>query len=214
MLDDFNNAGNDPKLTEEITGLGLKYNLLTNYTSFIAIDSVVRNKGGKQVTVKQPLPLPENVNDNSVGNYGMVMGASVNCMKSVQSVSADYEVTEQPNIEMDEIVVEKSPPMTLVEEMPSFIGGQAAMEKFISDNIVYHADAMQGTGISGTVYIEFTVKPDGRVANVIVLRGIGGGCDEEAIRVIKLMSYKWNPGKQSGKTVSAKMVLPIKFALK
>ena len=213
MLDDFNNAGNDPKLTEEITGLGLKYNLLTNYTSFIAIDSVVRNKGGKQVTVKQALPLPENVNDYAVGGSGMAMGASVNCMKSVPSVSADYEVTEQLEINADEVVVEEKVPLTIVEEMPSFIGGQAAMEKFIADNMVYPAEAMKA-GISGTVYIEFTVKPDGRIANVKLLRGIGSGCDEEAIRVVKLMNNKWNQGKQNGKAVSSKMVLPIKFVMK
>ncbi len=206
MLDDFNNAANDPKLTEEITGLGLKYNLLTNYTSFIAIDSVIRNAGGKQVSVKQPLPLPENVSDYAVGGYGAAP-SSRGCMKSTQGYATpvEQEVKLDKTKDLDDLSV--------VEEMPEYIGGQTAMDAFIKTNLIYPVVA-KTKGISGTVYVEFTVKADGSITNVTVIRGIGGGCDEEAVRVVKLMSKKWKPGKQNGKIAAMKMTLPITFQLK
>lgn len=98
-------------------------------------------------------------------------------------------------------------------KMPKFIGGKLAMEAFIKMNLVYPVTA-RSSGISGAVFIQFTVKPDGSIAEVKVLRGIGGGCDEEAVRVVKLMSHKWIPGKQNGKKISTQMNLPIKFLFK
>jgi Ca-activated chloride channel homolog len=208
LLDDFNTAHNDPKLTEQITGLGLKYNLLTNYTSFIAIDSVIRNKGGKAVTVKQPLPLPQNVSDYAVGNQGMVMG-----MKSANYSIQSADVVEE-KLEMDvSAEPEKEIVPVMVEEMPVFIGGEAAMKAFVIANLVYPEKARLAS-ITGTVYIQFTVKADGSITNVKVLRGIGYGCDEEAVRVVKLMKNHWTPGKQNGKNISTQMNLPINFSLK
>jgi len=67
MLDDYNNLRKDDERIREVTNLGLKYNLLTAYTSFVAIDSKVRNKDGQVVTVKQPLPLPQGVSNYAVG---------------------------------------------------------------------------------------------------------------------------------------------------
>jgi len=209
MLDDFNNAANDPKLTEQITGLGLKYNLLTNYTSFIAIDSVVRNKGGKQATVKQPLPLPENVSDYAVGGYGSAASGTKSCMKVMNFSGAVME----NKVELDETEEQSPSVYTAVEEMPEYIGGQTAMEAFIKMHLVYPTEA-KTKGITGTVYIEFMVKADGSITNVTVIRGIGGGCDEEAVRVVKMMSKKWKPGKQNGKNTTTKMTLPIHFQLK
>jgi len=209
MLDDFNNAANDPKLTEEITGLGLKYNLLTNYTSFIAIDSVVRNAGGKQVSVKQPLPLPENVSDYAVGGYGSAASGTKSCMKVMPS----HGVVMERKVELDGTEEQSPVVFNAIEEMSEFIGGQTAMDAFIKMHLSYPTEA-KTKGISGTVYIEFTVKADGSVTNVTVIRGIGGGCDEEAVRVVKMMSKKWKPGKQNGKNTTSKMTLPITFHLK
>lgn len=69
LLGDYNSLRREDKRVEEITNLGLKYSLLTAYTSFVAVDSEVRNKGGQQTTVKQPLPLPDGVSDYAVGQY-------------------------------------------------------------------------------------------------------------------------------------------------
>ena len=68
------------------------------------------------------------------------------------------------------------------------------------------------SGIQGRVFVTFVVERDGSVTDVRVLRGIGGGCDEEAIRVIKNMP-KWNPGKQRGKSVRVQFNMPILFKL-
>lgn len=68
-------------------------------------------------------------------------------------------------------------------------------------------------GVQGAVYVTFVVEPDGNITNVKVLRGIGAGCDDEAIRVVKAMP-KWKPGKQRGKSVRVQFNLPIRFTLR
>jgi periplasmic protein TonB len=100
---------------------------------------------------------------------------------------------------------------TIVEEQPSFPGGEEALMEFLGKNIAYPPMAKE-SGIQGTVFVTFVVEPDGSVTNVKTLRGIGGGCDEEAIRVVKNMP-KWKPGKQRGKPVRVQFNLPIRFIL-
>lgn len=100
---------------------------------------------------------------------------------------------------------------TVVESMPSFPGGDAARMKFLQENIKYPQMARE-SGIQGTVYVTFVVEPNGKVSDVRVLRGIGGGCDEEAVRVIQSMP-KWEAGKQRGKSVRVQFNMPIKFTL-
>lgn len=99
----------------------------------------------------------------------------------------------------------------VVEEPPLFQGGDEARIRFISENIKYPEDA-RIKGIQGTVFVTFVIETDGSVTNVRILRGIGGGCDEEAIRVVENMP-KWNPGKQRGENVRVMFNMPIKFAL-
>ena len=99
----------------------------------------------------------------------------------------------------------------IVEEMPLFPGGEEALLAYLGKNISYPQMAKE-SNIQGTVYIGFVVEADGSITNVKVLRGIGGGCDEEAIRVVKSMP-RWAPGKQRGKPVRVQFNLPIKFVL-
>jgi TonB family protein len=99
----------------------------------------------------------------------------------------------------------------IVEEMPMFPGGEQAMLDYVSKNVVYPSEA-QEKGISGRVFVGFIVEKDGSVSNVKVLRGIGGGCDEEAVRVISGLP-KWKPGKQDGKPVRVSYQMPINFKL-
>jgi protein TonB len=101
---------------------------------------------------------------------------------------------------------------TYVEEMPTFPGGEAAMYEYISRKIVYPALAREN-GITGRVFMNFIVDKDGNIKDVKVLRGIGGGCDEEATRVIKAMP-NWKPGKQNGRAVQVSFNVPINFTLK
>jgi protein TonB len=100
---------------------------------------------------------------------------------------------------------------TVVEQMPEFPGGQAAMDDFLNKNLQYPTMAKE-QNIQGKVWIGFIVDKFGNVSNVEVLRGIGGGCDEEAARVVGMMP-RWNPGKQSGRPVIVKFRFPINFNL-
>jgi periplasmic protein TonB len=113
----------------------------------------------------------------------------------------------------DEVIeqVIETPVFTVVEEMPSFPGGDEARIKFLTENIKYPQMAKE-TGIQGTVYVTFTTDERGRVTDVQLQRGIGGGCDEEAIRVVKMMP-PWVPGKQNGKPVRVRFTMQIKFTL-
>jgi TonB family protein len=100
---------------------------------------------------------------------------------------------------------------TVVENPPAFKGGQDAMVKYLIENVKYPDDAKKNN-VQGTVIVEFIVKSDGSVKNARIVRGIGSGCDEEALRVVKQMP-KWNPGTMRGKAVNVAFNLPIKFQL-
>jgi len=111
----------------------------------------------------------------------------------------------------DEESAEEAQIFMVVESMPEYPGGEAALYTFLADNIKYPQMAKE-SGIQGRVFVTFVVEKDGHVTDVRVLRGIGGGCDEEAIRVVKSMP-KWTPGKQRGKSVRVQYNLPVKFTL-
>lgn len=100
---------------------------------------------------------------------------------------------------------------TVVQEIPEYPGGTEAMMKFLADNIKYPAQAISDS-IQGRVFINFIVEKNGRISSAKVLRGIGGGCDEEAVRVVELMP-SWIPGKQRGENVRVSFNMPIKFTL-
>ena len=136
----------------------------------------------------------------------------------VEDVKIDVEVDQQTAIEVyvppvreeEEEVVEQEI-FTVVESMPEFPGGAEQMMIFIAKNIKYPPMARE-SGIQGRVFVNFVVEPNGSVSNVKVLRGIGGGCDEEAIRVVESMP-KWTPGRQRGKAVRVSFNLPVRFTL-
>jgi len=126
----------------------------------------------------------------------------------------DQEVKEDTKVEIKqrEEEVEEEQIFTIVEEMPSFPGGEAELFKYLGKNIKYPQMATDA-GISGVVYVTFVVDKDGKIRDAKVLRGIGGGCDEEAVRVVKSMPT-WKPGKQRGKSVTVQYNLPIRFTLR
>lgn len=200
-------GGTDDYKTE-IIELGLKYNLLTAFTSFLAIDNDIRNKEGNLTTVNQPLPLPEGVNDNAIG----AAVPSINYM-SRECKSMGYAVQEVEEAKDVVIAKENDPVFTVAEIMPEFFGGQSALDAFLSAKIRY-PESVAKVGTKGTVYLSFVVNSKGAVSDVKVLRGIDKECDKEAIRIIKLTSGKWNPGKQNGRAVSVIMNLQVKFPLK
>jgi len=100
---------------------------------------------------------------------------------------------------------------TIVEQMPEYPGGQEAMYNLIANNLVYPQQAITDS-VEGKVYLNFIVEKEGSISNAKVLRGIGSGCDEEALRMVSLFP-KWNPGKQEGKIVRVSYNLPFVFKL-
>ena len=135
----------------------------------------------------------------------------------VEDIEINAEVDQQEVIEeyvpvdVEEEEVQEQEIFQIVEEMPSYPGGEQKLMEFVAKNIKYPQIARE-TGIQGRVFVGFVVEPDGSVSNVKVLRGIGGGCDEEAMRVVKSMP-KWKPGKQRGKAVRVSYMLPVNFKL-
>ena len=103
-------------------------------------------------------------------------------------------------------------PAVFAEVMPAFPGGDRALFDYLSSHVKYPAKAKE-MGIKGTAYISFIVSSKGKIVFPHAERHLGGGCEEELIRVVKSMP-PWNPGKQGGKAVAVKYTLPFKFQSK
>lgn len=131
-------------------------------------------------------------------------------------VDLDVEITEETVIE--EIIVEEAPEeevadeiFQIVENPAQFPGGIGAFYKWVGSKMKYPAQARR-MGIEGKVYVQFVVDKDGSITEVQAVKGIGAGCDEEAVRVLQ-SSPKWSPPKQRGKAVKQRMIVPINFKL-
>ncbi|MFH1120864.1 MAG: TonB family protein [Bacteroidota bacterium] len=202
MTDDLSgNEGNQQEgIKQKVLQLGLQYNLLTAYTSFIAIDSEVRNENGTFTTVREPLPLPQGVSNyaGGVGYATMAPGLIGGDRKCSGLVMKEVELADSE----DEVPL-------ITETVPAFPGGEKALKRFINANLRMPEDAANNR-ISGKVVLEFTVNPDGSLSDITVVRSLGFGCDEEAIRLVRLMPA-WIPGKQRGIVVKAKVSLPFYF---
>ncbi len=171
-------------------------------------------------------------------NKKPIQGVSVKSNKSSQEATTDengsfsitdVEINEElifnsRNYEIQLIKIESKGEMTVIlkqniqdevvteaEIPPVFPGGMNGLIKYLKRHIQY-PEIAQKYHIQGTVYVSFIVGRDGKIREVIILRGIGGGCEEEAVRVVKSMP-KWIPGKQDGRLVSCKFALPVSFSL-
>lgn len=155
------------------------------------------------------------VNKNDTSNNTK---SSPNKGKNIKFTPSDndmvtcYDVVNSEFFDAGEIMgTDTINPYLIPEQIPEFPGGEEKLLKYLQNNIVYPQTAKENN-ITGKVFVTFVISRDGAVKDVKVLKGIGGGCDEEAVRVIKNMP-KWQPGKQDGKTVNVQFNLPIKFAL-
>ncbi|MFK7947344.1 MAG: TonB family protein [Saprospiraceae bacterium] len=234
LLDDYGAiyryGGNSDERIKETTALGLKYNLLTKYTSFVAIDKEIR-ADGEVVTVKQPLLMPEGVSDAAVGgnmpaSYSMsrarkpsgAVGSPAPKMRAKPKSKPMPKPKPKPKKESVERIFQ------VVEEMPMFPAcdsltkyserkacADKAMLEFIYANLKY-PEILRESAVEGIVVVSFVVKKDGTISDIKILRDIGGGCGDEAVRVIKLMP-KWIPGRQRNQAVDVQINLPIRFRL-
>ena len=162
----------------------------------------------KQEQKPQPVEMPKQTTQIEIVKNDEVVEDKLDINAEVEQ----NEVIEEyvaPEVEEEEIKEEEI--FIIVEEMPSFPGGDVKMMEYLAKNIKYPQMARE-SGIQGRVFINFVVEPDGHVSNVKVIRGIGGGCDEEAVRVVKAMP-KWKAGKQRGKAVRVSYNLPVNFRL-
>lgn len=130
----------------------------------------------------------------------------------------DVEVTEDTKIQAVEVIEEPKiveeeteQIFTIVEVTASPKDGLAAFYQSMAEQIKYPAQARR-MRVEGKVFVEFVIGKDGKITEVKAVKGIGAGCDEEAVRIIQ-NSPPWNPGRQRGKPVRQRMVLPIIFKL-
>ena len=130
----------------------------------------------------------------------------------VPSEDNNFKTDAPPPPKVVEMADTPPPPPTVifevVEENPTPVGGIDAFYKSVAENIKYPNVALE-KGIQGRVFVQFVVGSDGSVSEAKVVKGIGAGCDAEALRVIK--DTQWNPGKQRGQRVAVRMVIPIMF---
>ena len=123
------------------------------------------------------------------------------------------EIMEYVEVTEEEVVEEEAIPFQLVEEKPSFQGGDAnQFSKWVNSRLVYPEIAKEN-GVQGRVTLQFTVEKDGSVTKVKVLRGVDPSLDKEAVRVVS-MSPKWKPGKQRDRAVPVTYTFPVIFQLR
>ncbi len=159
-------------------------------------------KKDEEVLVEEPPPPAEKIEKAVISN------------KTVEGADVVEAFIPPPPEEVKIVAIEKPKEeeiFTAVEQNPEFPGGISEMYKFLGNNIKYPASA-QRANVAGRVFVKFVVEKDGSIGNVEVLKGIGFGCDEEAIRVIKSMP-KWNPGRQNGKNVRVFYNMPVVYKL-
>ena len=162
----------------------------------------------EQPKPQPPAPKPQVTQIEVVDNEEEIedeieIDAEVSQDEVIEEYFAPAEIEEEEIVEAEIFKV--------VEVMPEFPGGAAKMMEYIQKNMKYPMMARE-SDIQGRVFVNFVVEPDGSISNVAVLRGIGGGCDEEAVRVVQSMP-KWNPGKQRGTAVRCAFTVPIIFKL-
>ncbi len=133
-------------------------------------------------------------------------------MNLEDDASMGVEIMDYVEVE-EEVVEEEAIPFQLVEEKPSFQGGDAnQFSKWVNQRLVYPEIAKEN-GVQGRVTLQFTVEKDGSVTKVKVLRGVDPSLDKEAVRVVS-QSPKWKPGKQRDRAVPVTYTFPVIFQLR
>ena len=161
----------------------------------------------KQEQKPQPVEVPKQTTQIQVVEDDVeVDDVDINAEVDQNEVIEEYVA---PEVEEEDVV--EAEVFTIVEEMPEYPGGLNKLTDYLTKNIKYPQMARE-SGIQGRVFVNFVVEPDGSVSNINVMRSLGGGCDEEAVRVVKNMP-KWKPGRQRGKAVRVSYILPIMFKL-
>ena len=178
-------------------------------TSLLAEEEIEVVQTAQELPPPPPPPAPEIVEIlNVVEDNVEVASVEINTeddKNKVVAISAPVTSSAPIEEEEDQVIFQ------VVEKMPSFPGGDAALFKFLNENVKYPVIA-QENGVQGRVICQFVVNRDGSIVDVEVVRSVDASLDKEAIRVIKSMP-KWSPGQQRGKLVRVKYTLPVNFKL-
>jgi protein TonB len=153
----------------------------------------------KDEEVTEPPPTIEEVKEAVISNKTQEGEKGDETAVVAEAPPAPIEVPKEEEI------------VTYAEQMPSFPGGYKEMMLFIQKNVVYPKEA-SSMGIEGKVFIGFVVDQQGNLSNFTVTKGIGYGCDEAALNVVKKMP-KWEAAKMNGRPVKIRISMPITFKL-
>ena len=151
--------------------------------------------------------------DDVVDTQGNQTATASPVQSSNSSSQQTQNVTSYPtaNDKLSTVSVESRKVFTVVEQMPSFPGGDAALMSYLANNIHYPTVAAEN-GVQGRVVVGFVVERDGSITDVRILRGVDPSLDREAMRMVKSMP-RWTPGKQNGSAVRVKYQVPVAFRL-
>ena len=152
--------------------------------------------------------LPPTVEDFKDATSGAITAEGTGDVEVIAAPEAKAPTVIEKAVEVE---AKSETEFVIVEQQPEFPGGMKALADFLGKSLKYPR-AAASAGVSGKVFVSFIVNSDGSLTDLQVLKGIGFGCDEEAIRVMQKMP-RWKPGKQSGRAVRVKFNLPISFTL-
>ncbi len=203
ILSDYNKLRSDDKRVKEVTDLGLTYNLLTAYTSFVAVDNEVVNKDGKVTTVKQPLPLPEGVSDYAVGGNGMY-AASPMMVKGMAMTRAKEECKDA-SLKEQEVDKKISQKIQIADVITDKGLGKGEIRKVVEANIAEIEKCLAVTNWQGKIRIKLTINPDGTVQNLEV---IASGMGSKIKKCVSEQMKKWFfPATVNGQEVKVTITL-------
>jgi Ca-activated chloride channel homolog len=169
LIADYISVGKNEELIQEITSLGLQYNILTEYTSFVAIDSERRNKNGELTTVKQPLPLPQGVNNMAIGALGRTGYAGSASMKSRGVLAPESIQAEDASIEMlaqVEIIKIKASESDVKQTIESFFEKQ---KSFFEYCYMHRIKQLNGTNPEGKLSLKITLSANGKIKDIKII---------------------------------------------
>ena len=163
---------------------------------------------------EQPPPPPP-----PTQNIPQIITEVANDEEIVEDLKVEIDVEATVDMTVEEVVFEEveveeekvEEIFSIVEKFPEPIGGYAAFYEFLNKNLKYPREAIRDR-VQGKVFVNFVIEKDGSLTNFKVVKGIGSGCDEEAIRVLGTVPH-WEPGRQRGHNVRVYRTIPIHFTL-
>jgi TonB family protein len=208
----------DDQIMNDLQTVADQSTVVTNYPAEVQkrIDEIKAKNPKAEVQVVGVMKYDQNAIDNLNKSIDANEIRSVHIVKLTEKKDSDFDnyVVIEKGGTLDMVAsttAENGEVFTVVEKTAQPVGGMPALYDLVGKNIQYPVEARR-KNVEGKVFVQFIINEDGSLSDFTVLKGIGEGCDEEAVRVLKL-SPNWTPGKQRGVAVKQRMVLPITFGL-